>query len=88
MIGKWIIYQNEEESLNLLNQINACEGYPNGTTLTYVEGTTPIFNKLNNDFIGYGIPIFSSIYDCLSEIEIQSILLIDSDEVVFEETNN
>lgn len=82
-MNKWIIYQTETESIDLVNQINICEGYPNGATTTYCDNPEVIRNKATLEFVGYGVPIFSAIYKCLTESQINSISVINNEDYIF-----
>ena len=77
MIQKWIIYQDEQTSIDLINQINICEGFPTETTLTYIDEPQVFYTKDTMDLIGYGVPVFNWIMRCLTQEQIESIQIID-----------
>lgn len=87
MIQKWIIYDDEQTAIDLINQIDVCEGFPTESTITYIESPEPFYLKDGMEFIGYGIPVFSWIMRCLTQEQIDSIQEIEINEYITDDPN-
>lgn len=84
MIQKWIIYNTEQEAIDLISQINICEGFPTQNTLTYVEKPQVFYTKDTMELVGYGVPVFNWIMRCLTQEQIDSIQDININDYITE----
>lgn len=70
-MNEYIIFLQEQEAIDLINQINTCMGWPNDGTNTWMVTPDSMceFDLQTGDklSIGYGIIIKDRIYNCLTE---------------------
>jgi hypothetical protein len=80
---QYLIFINEYEAVDMINQINTCMGWPDGEgTITWMidpdymcEFDLTTGQKLP---IGYGIEITDRIIDCLTPTQKREILILPS----------
>ena len=83
METQYIIYLNEQEAWDTINQINICMGWPDGEgTITWQDYPDQMceFDLTTGDklFIGYGVEITNRIIDCLTPTQKTEILILPS----------
>lgn len=81
---QYIIYGKYSDGVDLINQINECKGFgsSNSTTSTYTENPEEIIDKNTDNLVGYGVPIFNWIKDCLTEDQINQITLLNEEDYI------
>ena len=80
---QYIIYINEQDAIDLINQINTCMGWPDDKgNITWEETPDDMCEfdlttgqKIN---IGYGVMITNQIINCLTPIQQSEILTLPS----------
>ena len=82
-MNQYIIFINEQEAIDLINQINTCKGWPdNQGNITWMIQPDSMceFDLTTGDklAIGYGVIIDDRIIDCLTEIQKTEILTLPS----------
>lgn len=79
---EYIIFLNEQESLDFISRIDSCMGYPSDGTITWQDGPDLMcefdLETGQKQFMGYGVMIKDRIMDCLSEVEKTEILILPS----------
>jgi hypothetical protein len=81
-MNEYIIFIDEQEAVDLINQINTCMGWPNDDTISWMSSPDNMCefdlqtgNKLP---IGYGIVIKDRILGCLTEEQKGEVFVIPS----------
>jgi hypothetical protein len=81
-MNEYIIFIQEQDAIDLINQINICMGWPSDGTITWQE--TPDLmcefdlNTGQKIEIGYGVIIKDRIVNCLTELQKSEILILPS----------
>jgi hypothetical protein len=79
---QYIIFNIQQEAIDLINQINTCMGWPNSQTETWMIQPDVIcsfdFQTGDKVQIGYGIIINDTIYNCLTEIQKTEVFVLPS----------
>ena len=80
----YIIFENYEKGVDLINQINVCKGFggSNSTTLTYTKNPEEIIDRNTDNRIGYGVPIFNWIKECLTDEQINQIIPLNEEDYI------
>ena len=82
MTHKYIIFLTEQEAIDLIDQINTCKGYPSNGTITWQDYPDEMceFNLQTGDKIniGYGVIIEDRCLDCLTQNQIDEIIILPS----------
>lgn len=81
-MNEYIIFINEQEAIDLINQINICMGWPGDGTITWQDTPDLMceFDLATGDKIqiGYGVIIKDRIIDCLTEEQLTEVFTIPS----------
>ena len=81
-MNQYIIFINELEAIDLINQINTCMGWPNDGTITWQVSPDNMceFDLTTGDKlpIGYGVIIKDRIIDCLTEEQLTEVFTLPS----------
>jgi hypothetical protein len=81
-MNEYIIFINEQEAIDLINQINTCMGWPSDGTTTWMENPNPMceFDLQTGDkiSIGYGIIITDRVIDCLNPTQLSEVFSLPS----------
>lgn len=82
-MNEYIIFINEQEAIDLINQINTCMGWPDGNgTITWqvLPDNMCEFDLTTGDKlpIGYGVIIQDRIIDCLTEEQKGEVFVLPS----------
>ena len=81
-MNQYIIFINEQEAIDLINQINICMGWPGDGTITWQVSPDNMceFDLITGEKIdiGYGVIIEDRIIDCLTELQKSEILILPS----------
>jgi hypothetical protein len=81
-MNQYIIFINEQEAIDLINQINTCMGWPGDGTITWQLSPDNMceFDLTTGDKlpIGYGVIIQDRIYNCLTEEQKGEVFVIPS----------
>jgi len=79
---QYIIFIDEQEAIDLINQINTCKGWPSDGTDTWMTRPDQMceFNLETGDkiSIGSGVIIQDRILDCLTEEQKSEVFVIPS----------
>lgn len=77
---KYLIFLQEQEAIDFVDQVNTCMGYPSTGTTTYYGSPDLMceYDELTNQKqeIGYGIMIKDFILDCLTQQQLDDILIL------------
>lgn len=81
-MNQYIIFINEQEAIDLINQINTCMGYPSDGTITWQVSPDDMceFDLATGEKlpIGYGVIIKDRIIDCLTEEQLTEVFTLPS----------
>lgn len=81
-MNQYIIFINEQEAIDLINQINTCMGWPSDGTITWQVSPDDMceFDLTSGEKlpIGYGVIIKDRIIDCLTEEQLTEVFILPS----------
>ena len=81
-MNQYIIFINEQEAIDLINQINICMGWPSDGTITWQEIPDFMceFDLITGEKIeiGYGVIIEDRIIGCLTEEQLTEVFTLPS----------
>lgn len=81
-MNEYIIFINEQEAIDLINQINTCMGWPSDGTITWQDTPDLMceFDLTTGDKleIGYGVIIKDRIIGCLTEEQLTEVFTLPS----------
>ena len=81
-MNQYIIFINEQEAIDLINQINLCMGWPSDGTITWQDIPDLMcefdLNTGEKIEIGYGVIIEDRIVNCLTEEQLTEVFILPS----------
>jgi hypothetical protein len=81
-MNEYIIFIQEQDAIDLIEQINVCMGWPSDGTITWQDGPDIMcefdLNTGDKIQIGYGIEIQDRIKNCLNTQQISEVFILPS----------